>query len=246
MTELARSGGIRPPRTPRRPVGRLRVLAVFLLAILALFGLGAVTELLRHPAPGGGPVTPEDGGDPREQIDCPEPEPREGREREEVDFSTVVRVDSNALYDCPGTFDGSLIRYRGEVVGDVLRRRDGAWVQLNDDIYAGDAGPLPAHRDFRGGNAGVGVFIPADLADQISFVGGPRFHGDLLEVVGVFHRVDPVATEVTVIRAQDGIVARPGRPFEDVPLRDRQVVALLLAPVALLTILWERRTARRA
>jgi hypothetical protein len=246
VTTVARSGGARPPRTPRRPVRRLRILGAFLLAIVALFGLGAMTELLRHPAPGGAPLDPVEGGDPRDEIDCPEPEPREGREREDVDFSTVVRVDSNVLYDCPGTFDESLIRYRGEVVGDVLRRRDGAWVQLNDDIYAGDAGPLPAHRDFRGGNAGVGVFIPHDLAEQISFVGGPRFHGDVLEVVGVFHRVDPEADEVAIIRARQGEVVRPGRPFEDTPLRDRQVVALLLAPLALAIVLWERRAARRA
>lgn len=233
-------------REPRRPVARWRILLVLLASVAALFAMGALTELLRHPAPGGGPIVPEDEADPRAEVTCPEPEPREGRAREEVDFSSIVRVGSDALYDCPQTYDDSIVRYRGEVVGAVLRRRDGAWVQLNDDIYAGDAGPLPSHRDFRGGNGGVGVFISAELADEITFVGGPSSHGDVLEVVGLFHRVDPIAGEVTVIRAQDGRLTAPGRPFEDVPLRDRRLLALLLAPIAVGAIIWERRTARRS
>jgi hypothetical protein len=237
---------------PRRsPVPRTRVLAAFLLSLLVLVALGAMTELLRHPAPDGGPVVDgdaedEEGGDPRDPVVCPEPAPREGAEETgDVDVPDGLAVDSNVLYDCPSTFDGAMVRYSGEVIGDVLWRRDGAWVQLNDDVYADALGPLPAHRDYRGGNAGVGVFIPRALAEQIAFVGDHDNHGDVIDVIGTFHRVDPISTEVAIIRARTGEVARPGRPFPHAPLRDRQLVAGILVPLAIAALLWERRSNRR-
>jgi hypothetical protein len=232
-------------RSPRRPVARLRVLAGFALALALLVGLGAATELLRHPPPDGGPIAPPDDGDVRDEVVCPDPPPREGVDRDEPDLAGVPEVSSGDLLDCPQTFDGAIVRYSGEVVGAVLRRRDGAWLQLNDDVYAEALGPLPAHRDYRGGNAGIGVFVERDLADDIAFVGGPAAQGDIVGVVGVYHRVDAVSGEVAVIRPITAEISLPGRPFEHAPLRDRRLVALLLAPIAGGLVLLERVLAGR-
>lgn len=154
-------------------------------------------------------------------------------------------MDSNLLYACPDVFDGVRVTYTGEAVGAILRRTAGVWLQLNDDVYAGDLGPLPAHQDFRGGNAGVGVLAPHGVASEISFVGGPTARGDLVEVTGTFLRVDPASREVAVIRADSASVVSGGAPLDRPPLFDRQVAAYVAVALALLLTLLERVVARR-
>lgn len=202
----------------RTPVPRHVVLAV---AVVAFAGLAAVVvgvDALRHPPAVEPAPVPVDDGDPREAITCPEHPP-----------PASTPVTSDDLYECPAVFDGATVRFRGEAVGALLERADGAWTQLNDDAYAGDLGPLPAHRDFRGGNAGIGVYLIADLADRITHIGGPSARGDVLTVTGVFHRVDAHSGEVAVIRAHDGRVSRPGEPISHRALTDRRTVGILVA-----------------
>lgn len=235
------------------PVPRRRVLAATMVAAAVLAGMVALTESLRHPLPGGEPTVPElaaPGADPRTEVVCDGPLPREGQQRaglaeNDPGVDEVLDVISNQLYDCPQTWDGRLVRYRGEVVGAVLQREGGAWVHLNDDVYGDALGPLPSHRDFRGGNAGVGVFIPAELVGVITHVGGPEIEGDVVEVVGRFHRVDSRSAEVAVIRADSGSVVATGQPFADPVLPDRRLAALLLTPLALAIVVGERVHARR-
>ena len=233
----------------RTPVPRTRVLGVTVLVLVALFGLGAMTELLRHPLPDGDAVVPVEmdapGGDPRDEVACEEPPPREGQPRQEVTVEGFPRVTSNQLYDCPQTYDETTVRYRGEVVGAVLRRGDTAWVQLNDDDYADVLGPLPTHRDFRGGNAGVGVLIPEDLAEEITVVGGPETQGDVLEVTAVFNRVDAGTGEVAVLRAIRGEVVSTGSRYDNPLLLDRLIVAAVVGPAAATLLLWRRVQDRR-
>jgi hypothetical protein len=233
------------PPTIGQPVSRWKVLAGALAMAAAIALIVVVTEALRYPHPTDAAVTApegleEPGSDPRDPIECEDPIPREGQvRRTDGGDQRLRRVTSSELYDCPQTFDGSLVRYRGEVIGGVLGRNEGAWVHLNDDIYAGDTGPLPAHRDFRGGNGGLGVFIPHELADQITHVGGPRTRGDIVEVVGVFHRVDPATGEVAILRAANGTVTA-GSPLERPLVPARRAVALGLLGVMLVTVIAER------
>jgi hypothetical protein len=232
--------------TDRRPVERLRVLAggLCLFAVLALLVL--VGELLRHPHAALDPTGAQaPAADPRTEVTCEEPLPREGQRRDAgADTGATVEVTSSDLYDCPQTFDGRRVRYRGEAVGALLWRGSGAWSQLNDDVYAGTFGPLPTHRDFRGGNSGVGVLLPATAAVQIGNVGGPRTHGDVVAVEGVFHRVDP-AGEVAVIRADTARVVTPGGPYTDPLLADRRVAAVVAVLLAGVVVAGERIVARQ-
>lgn len=240
-----------PVRRPARPVSRPRVALVALLLALALAGLVALTEALRHPPPGGVPADGPDlqqGADAALPQDCPEPVPREGQERdpEAAPTRTPIDVSATALIECPETYAGQRVRYEGEVVGAILQRDDGAWLHVNDDRYAGEAGPLPGHRDFDGGNAGVGVFVPREAVTAIEVVGGPHARGDRVAVTGVFRRVDPVSGEVAVIIADGLEVVRRGEPFRDPLLVDRAVVAVIVALVTLGLAVVERVTTRRA
>jgi hypothetical protein len=234
-----------PPR--RRPIPRRRVFAAA-VGLLALLGaVIAVGELLRHPYDPASDIPESElaGADPRDELLCPEPAPREGQQRDLGDEpSAPVEVDSNDLYDCPESFDGRRVVYRGEVVGALMDRRDGVWTQLNDDVYAELLGPLPAHRDYRGGNAGVGVLLPHDTAATVNFVGGPQTRGDVLEVSGIFHRVDATG-EVAVIRADGAQLVTDGEPFPDPPLIDRRIAAWIAMLVAVGLTIWERVVASR-
>jgi len=232
-----------------KPLRRGRVLLGTLVAVVALAGIVGLAEALRPPP---GPSTiavADERADLRAPLHCPTPAPPDERDDDAVSTLQPARppvaVSSSELLDCPHSFDRRRVRYRGEAVGGVLRREGGAWAQINDDVYAGPAGPLPGHRSYRGHNAGIGVFLPDELADELGTVGGPGAQGDLVEVVGVFRRVDPGSQEVAVIRAASVEVLRAGAPRSDPPLRDRQVAAAVLAALALATAGTERLIARR-
>ena len=220
------------------------------LLFAGLFALAAMTELLRHPLPTGETLGPPQlnatTGDPRDEIICPEPLPREGQPRLDVPVEDLQLVTSTELYDCPQTYDGTVVRFRGEAIGGVLWRGDQAWVHLNDDVYSEVLGPLPTHRGYRGGNAGVGALVPRELAEQISSVGGPKNRGDVLHVTGVFHRVDPATDEVAILRVHGGEVVTGGGVYDDPILVDRLVVALVLGPLAVGLVVGKRVQDRRS
>ena len=236
---------------PGAPVARWKVLGSLALLVAAIAGIVMLSEALRYPHPTDAAATapgnrPEPASDPRTAVDCGEPLPREGQEREtEAPTPDFRRVSSSQLYDCPQQYDGARVRYRGEVVGAVLRRDGGAWVQLNDDIYSEAFGPLPSHRDYRGGNAGVGVFISPRMAASISAVGGPTMRGDILDVVGVFHRVDDASNEVAVIRSIT-TTRTAGEPLERPLLPARRAVAIGIGVIMLGVVVAERLAARSA
>lgn len=228
----------------RRPVHRVKVLGG-VLCLAAVLGLVVLAgELLRHPHrpvdPAGEAVP---AADPRAEVTCPLP--REGQRRDPTgDPGVTVEISSRGVYNCPQNYDGRRVRYRGEVVGGLLWRDIGVWAQLNDDVYAGVFGPLPTHRDFRGGNSGVGVLLRADHATLIDRVGGPQMRGDVIEVEGVFHRVDP-SGEVAVIRADTARLVTGGGPFSDPPLADRRIVAIVAVLLAGVVVAAERVIAQQ-
>ena len=230
----------------RTPVQRVRVVVGALCLVGLLATIVVIGEILRHPQVA--TEVPEDaipGGDPRDEIVCAEPLPREGQARDTAEpDGAPSAVNSNDLFDCPQAYDGRVVRYRGEVVGALLHRDIGVWAQLNDDVYAELLGQSPAHRELRGGNAGVGVLLPAALAAQVELIGGPHTHGDVLEITGTFNRVDPTG-EVAVIRADGGRLMSRGEPTPQPPLHDRRIVAWVAIVVAGAMVIAERVAARR-
>lgn len=155
------------------------------------------------------------------------------------------RISSSEVLECPAVFDGRFVSYVGEVVGDVLRRGDGAWVLMNDDAYALEVGPLPAHTDLRGYNSGLAVWLEGDLADLADQPGGPRWRGDVLEVRGTLHRADPADGGGLTLRATDAEVIAAAQRAR-VPLHTGQAIAAIVLSVAAAGIvIAERRAARR-
>ncbi len=155
------------------------------------------------------------------------------------------RISSDQIDACPQAFDGLRITFAGEAIGDVLRRDGGAWVQVNDDAYALEVGPLGRHAERRGFNNGLSVWLPDGLHERIEGVGGPDRRGDVLLLEGVLHRADPADGGGTTLRAERLNVLAASVELEE-PLHTLQaIVAAVLGVLATGAVLWARRVRSR-
>jgi hypothetical protein len=158
------------------------------------------------------------------------------------EYGTGGRVSSSQVYACPAAFDGLRVTFVGEVIGEVLPRRDGAWVQVNDDDYALEVGPIGAHVDQRGFNTGMSVWLPDGLHERIEGVGRHERRGDVVLLEGVLLRADPADGGGTTLRADRMEVLAPTVEVPE-PLHPIQaLVAAVLSVLALVGLLWARRS----
>ncbi|MBI4706772.1 MAG: DNA-binding protein [Candidatus Omnitrophica bacterium] len=88
-------------------------------------------------------------------------------------FCYAQIISSSELINNAKEYDGKVVTFEGEVIGDVMVRGDFAWVNLSDISNA------------------IGIWMPADLARQIAYTGSYKSKGDALEVAGTFHRACP-------------------------------------------------------
>jgi hypothetical protein len=149
------------------------------------------------------------------------------------------RVTSTQVLGCPAAFDGRSVTFVGELVGDLLTRDGGAWVLVNDDDYALELGPLPSHRDRRGTNTGLSVWLPDRLHRQVTGLGGPGQRGDLVRIDGVVRRADPSDGGGLTLRADGLEVLSPAAPVEE-PLNVAQVW-LAVGALATAVAVWSGR-----
>jgi hypothetical protein len=140
------------------------------------------------------------------------------------------RVSAALVLSCPAAFDGAVVTYAGEVVGDVLVRDGGAWLLVNDDDYALEVGPLPTHRDLRGTNSGLAVWLPADQVTLLGEPGRPGRRGDIIQVVARVARTDLSDGGGLTLRASEMVVLAAGASVDE-PLDVAQAVlaGILLA-----------------
>ena len=145
-------------------------------------------------------------------------------------FGCAVEVDSTELLNGLSRFDGRRVTYEGEVIQDLMRRGDHAWVNLND------------------GQNAVGVWVSAESLRAIRFSGSYDYRGDWVEVTGVFHAACPEHGGDVDLHAEDLWVVRSGEPTPH-PVRggDIGVALASLATTALLLLLGRRaELARRS
>jgi hypothetical protein len=237
------------PRGPRRhhpPAARL-LLVPLLLVVVVLAGL----ELLARTAPHDPPTrdqdltpllapvaVPDDPGCTRAGHDPDDDVPA----RMASSVGPDQRVASATVRSCPLAFDGLQLRYAGELVGDLLRREGGAWVLVNDDAYALEVGPLTTHRDGRGTNSGLTVWLPDDLVELVTGLGRPGHRGDVVELTGTVVRTDPTDGGGLTLRATAMDVLAPAVPVTE-PLHVPQLVAALALCLLALVLGVARRRA---
>ncbi len=182
--------------------------------------------------------------DPRDPsndvLTCERTIPEDSVKSELEAVRPVGRITSAAVVECPDLFDGVPVFYAGEVVGDVLERSGGAWLQVNDDAYALEVGPLPSHTDMRGANTGLAVWVPNDVLPGLT-AGGPRERGDIVAIRGIVRRTDPADGGGLTLRANTLEILVPAQPVSH-PLHGYQaVVASLLGLIAIGAAYAQRR-----
>lgn len=165
--------------------------------------------------------------------------------RDVADVEPVGRIASSEVMACPDAFDGYVVVFVGEVVGDVLHRDGGAWVLANDDAYALEVGPLSGHTDYEGGNTGLSVWLPEEQAHLVDEPGNADRRGDVVRVRGVVHRADPEDGGGLTLRAIDTRVVVEAQYLERPINRVQLWVALALVLLAATAVALERRAARR-
>ena len=79
-------------------------------------------------------------------------------------------VSSAELIAHAKDFDNKTVTYSGEVIGDVMKRGEYAWINVNDGVNA------------------IGVWITATMAEEVRSSGDFKHTGDQVEVVGIFNR----------------------------------------------------------
>jgi hypothetical protein len=67
-------------------------------------------------------------------------------------------------------YDGKIVNYKGEVIGDVMIRKDHAWLHVNDGTIA------------------IGIWAPRASIEDIHYSGDYHKKGDTVVVIGTFHR----------------------------------------------------------
>lgn len=86
--------------------------------------------------------------------------------------SYAQEISSKDLIQNAKAYDGKIVVYKGEIIGDIMRRGDYAWINL-----------LDGEND----NA-IGIWTPTVLIKGIGYTGSYKSIGDELEISGVFHR----------------------------------------------------------
>lgn len=82
-------------------------------------------------------------------------------------------VSSSELISSARQYDGKIVAYEGEVIGDVAALANFVRATLSD------------------GQKSIGVWLPKESAGIITYTGSYRQKGDWLEVSGEFHRACP-------------------------------------------------------
>ena len=176
---------------------------------------------------------------------CTRPIDQTAAEDLRAGFVPGGRVSSTQVYLCPLAFDGLSVTYVGEVIGEVLPRRGGAWAQVNDDVYALEVGPVIGHRELAGFNTGMSVWLPDGLHERIEDVGRAGRRGDVILVRGTLLRADPDDGGGITVRAEELEILAPSIEVE-VPFHLVQaIVAGILALLAIVALVWSWQIRQR-
>jgi len=127
-------------------------------------------------------------------------------------------LSSTELINKAKELDGKEVVYQGEVIGDIMRRGDFAWVNVND------------------GQNAIGIWADYALTKDITYRGSYKFKGDIVEVSGIFHRACPEHGGDLDMHAQALRLIEAGSPVPEKSVRAKRNVALLL--IAVLGVVW--------
>lgn len=131
-------------------------------------------------------------------------------------FTNPNAVTSADLVEQPKRFDGRDLTFQGEAIGEAMKRPNGTWLHLNDDAYM--YANVEEGTPLQGYNSGMPVWVPTDLALQVTTFGDYKHEGDVVEVTGRYNAACAQHGGDTDIHATELKVLARGHVAED-PVR---------------------------
>lgn len=129
--------------------------------------------------------------------------------------AAAADVSSTVLIEKPAVWDGRVVTFTGEAVGEAMARGDEVWLHLNDDAYTD--GSIATGAEPQGYNSGLPVVVAAQDAEIVTVFGDYRHQGDIVQISGVFNAACPEhggdmdvhVTEINVLRAGSTLTHPP-------------------------------------
>ena len=93
-----------------------------------------------------------------------------------------IEVNSATLVENANLWNGRIVAFKGEAIGECMVRGNMAWLHLNDDAYMEKN--IEEGAVLGGYNSGHAVWVSAELAKKIRFFGDFKHDGDIVRVTG--------------------------------------------------------------
>jgi hypothetical protein len=142
------------------------------------------------------------------------------------DTPAGVDVNSASLVENANLWNGRMITFKGEAIGECMVRGKMAWIHLNDDAYMEKN--IEEGAALGGYNSGHAVWVSAEMARKIGFFGDFKHDGDIVKVSGVFNAACREHGGDMDIHASSMEILRVGHPVPHTVNRHRALVAALL------------------
>jgi len=124
-------------------------------------------------------------------------------------------VSSDKLIENENFYDGKEVVYKGEAVGDLMKRGDHFWINI-----------------LEGSNA-IGIWCTLNMKNTIQITGDYGHKGDIMQVRGIFHKACKEHGGDLDIHAMEIFKLSPGQKTEDI-IEPRKVIAAIVFSVAAL------------
>lgn len=142
-----------------------------------------------------------------------------------IEAQTPV-LSAQELIEEAKSYDGKIVVYEGEVIGDKMIRAGYAWINVRDQSGA------------------IGIFCPQELVHQIEHQGSYRYSGDVISVEGVFHRFCPQHGGDIDIHAHKISIIRRGEqrlhPLESGKVKAGIILAAIACGLAIIYLIVAR------
>ncbi len=119
-------------------------------------------------------------------------------------------ISSSELISNAKQFDGKMIYFAGEVIGDIMVRGQYAWINVNDSKNA------------------VGIWLDKALVKDIIYTGGHDTFGDVVEISGIFNRACLDHGGDLDIHAQGIKIIKQGHGFKEAQDLNKLKVSFVL------------------
>lgn len=134
-------------------------------------------------------------------------------------YAYTYTISSTKLVEEAKKYDGKLVYFEGEIIGEVMKRGKVAWLNLSDGGFV------------------IGIFAHIQQLPKITYFGGYKAIGDRIGVEGIFHRACSRHRGELDIHAHSIKIVKQGHIVKH-PINLHKVrIALILSLIAIIVVI---------